>query len=74
MNWDPKFWRPREVVLLGPTASITPQPFFKRGVTAVMGVKITDPEKMLKVVSEAGGSGQLLSTCAKKTALVKGHV
>ena len=63
----------REIVLLGPTASITPQPFFKKGVTAVMGVKITDPKKMLQVVSEAGGTGQLLSTCAKKTALVKGH-
>jgi uncharacterized protein (DUF4213/DUF364 family) len=61
----------REVVLLGPTASIPPQPFFKRGVTAVMGVKVTDPEKMLKVISEAGGTRQLLSTCAKKTAIIK---
>jgi len=39
-----------------------------------MGIKITDSEKMLKVMSEAGGTRQLLSTCAKKTALVKGHV
>lgn len=62
----------REVILLGPTASVTPQPFFDRGVTAVMGVKITDSEKMLKVIGEAGGTRQLLSTCAKKTALVKG--
>jgi len=62
----------REVVLLGPTASVTPQPFFDRGVTAVMGVKITDSEKMLKVIGEAGGTRQLLSTCAKKTALVRG--
>ena len=62
----------REIVLLGPTASVTPQPFFDRGVTAVMGVKITDSEKMLKVIGEAGGTRQLLSTCAKKTALVRG--
>jgi len=61
----------RESVLLGPTASITPQPFFKKGATAVMGVKITDPQKMLQVVSEAGGTRQLLSTCAEKTAFLK---
>jgi uncharacterized protein (DUF4213/DUF364 family) len=61
----------REVVLLGPTASMVPQPLFKKGVTAVMGVKITDAEKMLRVVSESGGTRQLLSTCAKKTAFVR---
>ena len=61
----------REVVLLGPTASMVPQPLFKKGVTAVMGVKITDAKKMLRVVSESGGTQQLLSTCAKKTAFVR---
>jgi len=35
----------REPVLSGPTASITPQPFSKKGVTAVMGVRITHPTK-----------------------------
>jgi uncharacterized protein (DUF4213/DUF364 family) len=62
----------REVVLLGPTASMVPQPLFKKGVTAVMGVKIIDTKKMLRVVSESGGTQQLLSTCAKKTAFVRG--
>jgi len=61
----------REVVLLGPTASMVPQPLFRKGVTAVMGVKIIDAEKMLRVVSESGGTQQLLSTCAKKTAFVR---
>jgi uncharacterized protein (DUF4213/DUF364 family) len=62
----------REIVLLGPTASMTPQPFFEKGVTAVMGIRITDPTKMLKIVSEAGGTQQLLISCAKKTAFMKG--
>lgn len=61
----------REVVLLGPTASVVPQPFFEKGVTVVMGVKITDVKKMLRVISEAGGTKQLLSTCAEKTAFLK---
>jgi len=62
----------REIVLLGPTASMTPQPFFEKGVTAAMGIRITDPAKMLKIVSEAGGTRQLLILCAKKTAFMKG--
>ncbi len=61
----------REVVLLGPTASITPQPLFKLGATAVMGVRITDPGLMLRVVSEAGGTHQLLARCAEKTAFLR---
>jgi len=61
----------REVVLLGPTASVVPYPFFKRGVTAVMGIKITDPEKMLRIVGEAGGTRELLSACAEKTAFLR---
>ncbi|RJS75135.1 hypothetical protein CW712_05365 [Candidatus Bathyarchaeota archaeon] len=61
----------REVVLLGPTASVVPQPLFKRGITAVMGIRILNPEKMLRVISEAGGTKQLLSTCAEKIAFLK---
>jgi len=63
----------REVVLLGPTASVVPYPLFKKGVTAVMGIKITDPEKMLRIVSEAGGTRELLSSCAEKTAFLRGE-
>jgi hypothetical protein len=61
----------REVVLIGPTASFVPQPLFERGATAVMGVKIYDPQKMLQIVSQAGGARKLLKTCAKKTAILK---
>ncbi|MBN1134059.1 MAG: hypothetical protein JXA38_03940 [Methanosarcinaceae archaeon] len=56
----------RDVVLLGPTASMVPQPLFERGVTAVMGVKINDVDKMLKIVSEAGGTKDLHASCAEK--------
>ena len=45
----------REIVLLGPTASVIPYPLFERGITAVMGVRIKDPRMMLRVISEAGG-------------------
>ena len=61
----------REIVLLGPTASVIPHPLFKRGVTAVMGVRIKDPRAMLKVISEAGGTRQILATCAEKISFLK---
>ncbi|MFB0559865.1 MAG: Rossmann-like domain-containing protein [Candidatus Lokiarchaeia archaeon] len=61
----------REVVLIGPTASFIPQPLFERGATAVMGVNIYNPQKMLEVVSQAGGTRKLLKICAKKTAILK---
>lgn len=61
----------REFILLGPTASTVPDPLFKRGATAIMGARITNVDLMLKVVSEAGGTRRLLSSCAKKFAIIR---
>ena len=58
----------REVVLLGPTAPLYPEPFFEKGITAVMGTRIIDPRKMLTVVSEAGGTKKLHKYCGEKVA------
>lgn len=44
------------VALVGPTASMLPQPFFRRGVSLMGGVKITDADSALRVLGE-GGSG-----------------
>jgi len=46
----------REVVLVGPTASLYPEPFFRRGVTVMGGVRITDADQVMKILTE-GGSG-----------------
>ncbi|AKB26993.1 hypothetical protein MSSIT_0274 [Methanosarcina siciliae T4/M] len=58
----------REVVLLGPTAPLYPEPFFEKGITAVMGTRIIDPRTMLTVVSEAGGTKKLHKYCGEKVA------
>ena len=63
--------RAREVVLLGPTASMIPHPLFRKGITAVMGVKIRDPSVMMRIVSEAGGTRQMLVKCAEKISLLR---
>ncbi len=44
------------VAVVGPTASMMPQPFFKRGVSLMGGMSITDPDNMLRILTE-GGSG-----------------
>ncbi len=56
----------RDVVLVGPTASMYPETLFNHGVTVVGGVRITDSDTMLRVVSEAGGTRALLKSCARK--------
>ena len=61
----------REVILLGPSASLYPKPFFERGITAVMGTRIMDSKTMLTVVSEAGGTKKLHQYCGQKVAFRK---
>jgi len=56
----------REIILSGPTASMIPDPLFKRGVTAIGGVKINDADRMLKVLTEAGSGYALFKECANK--------
>ncbi len=59
----------REIILAGPTASAWPEPFFKRGVTVMGGIFVTDPDKLLQVVSE-GGSGYFFTGPAQKMAII----
>jgi len=61
----------REVAVAGPTASMLPDVLFEHGVTSVMGIAITNPGKMLRVIAQGGGTQQLLSTCAQKKAYFK---
>lgn len=53
----------REVALVGPTASTLPDPLFRNGVTAIGGIKITDGERILQVVSEGGGTPSFKGSC-----------
>ncbi|MDI6902603.1 MAG: DUF364 domain-containing protein [Methanocellales archaeon] len=55
-----------EVIVLGPTASMLPDPFFERGATIVAGIQITDPNAALDIISHAGGVHDLIGKCARK--------
>lgn len=45
-----------EIALIGPTASMLPDPLFDRGVRLVGGVWVKQPDELLDVLA-AGGSG-----------------
>lgn len=51
----------RTVIVVGPSASIIPDPLFRRGVDLIGGVIVTDPDKAMQVVAEGGGTPQLKS-------------
>jgi uncharacterized protein len=44
------------VIVVGPTASMLPGPFFRRGVSVLGGVMVNEADRVLDVIAE-GGSG-----------------
>lgn len=60
-----------EIAVVGPTASMLPEPLFDRGVKVVGGVWVKRPDELLEVLA-AGGSGyHFLNTLADKIVLKK---
>lgn len=57
--------------IIGPTASLLPDAFFKKGVNIMAGVKITDSDKMIKILKQGGSAYHLLKECSEKIAFVK---
>lgn len=51
----------KEIAIIGASAGILPDVLFERGVTLIGSVKVTNPEKMMQVVSEGGGTPALKS-------------
>ncbi len=55
-----------EIVVVGPTASVYPEPLFARGVTVMGGVRITDATRMINLIGEAGSGYDFFENCADK--------
>ncbi len=64
----------REVVLVGPTASLYPEPFFKRGVTVMGGVRITNSDQVMKILTEGGSGYDLFEKYADRIIIRSGAV
>jgi uncharacterized protein (DUF4213/DUF364 family) len=56
--------------MIGPTASMIPDAFFKRGVYVMAGVRISDPDLMIKILKQGGSAYHLLKECSEKIALI----
>lgn len=60
-----------QVVVLGPTASILPHAFLKRGVD-ILGVDtITNPDRMLDILAEGGSGYHLYGKSAEKVVITE---
>ena len=49
----------REIAVVGASASVFLDPLFRHGVTIVGGIEVLDPDKLLQIVAEGGGTPQL---------------
>jgi uncharacterized protein (DUF4213/DUF364 family) len=61
----------KRAAVIGPTASLIPDAFFRKGINVMAGVRITDPAQMLKILKQGGSAYHLLRNCAEKIAFVK---
>lgn len=61
----------KRAAIIGPTASMLPDAFFRRGVNVMAGVRILNPDLMLKILKQGGSAYHLLKECSQKIAFVK---
>lgn len=61
-----------QVIVTGPSGSIFPDVLFRHGVTIIGASKITKPELVFDLVSEAGMGYHLYRYCAQKICILKG--
>lgn len=66
----PHITKGKRTAIIGPTASMIPEAFFRRGVSVMAGVRITDPEKMSRILKQGGSAFHLLNECCEKIAFV----
>jgi len=59
-----------QIAVVGPTASMVPQPFFKRGVSLMGGTRIADPDNSLRVLAEGGSGRHIIGKFGVKVAFL----
>lgn len=58
-----------QVIITGPTASMLPDAFFRRGVTVLGGIMATAPDALLDIVAEAGSGYHFFGKSAERTVI-----
>lgn len=60
-----------QIVIVGPTASLLPDAFFKRGVDIIGGISVTNPDELLNLLAEAGSGYHFFGRSAERTVIKK---
>lgn len=55
-----------DIIVVGPTSSMLPEAFFRRGVRLVGGTLVTKPDELLHVLAEAGSGYHIYGRAAEK--------
>lgn len=55
-----------EIIVVGPTASMLPDAFFRRGVKSIGGITVTDPDGLLDTLAEAGSGYHFYGKSAER--------
>jgi len=63
--------RDAQVAVVGPTASMLPDAFFRRGVYAVGGVRVSDPDPLLDILAEGGSGYHFFGKAAEKVSMIR---
>ncbi len=61
----------KRTAIIGPTTSMIPDAFFKRGVGVMAGVRILNPHLMVNILKQGGSAYHLLKECSEKIAFVR---
>ena len=59
-----------QIIVTGPTASMLPDAFFKRGVTMLGGIRVTRPDEALDLISEAGSGYHFFGKSAERIVII----
>ncbi|NMA10665.1 MAG: Fis family transcriptional regulator, partial [Methanomicrobiales archaeon] len=59
------------IVVVGPTASMLPDAFFRRGVTMLGGDSVTRPDEVLDTIAEGGSGYHFFGKSAEKTTVCR---
>ncbi len=60
-----------EIIVVGPTASILPDAFFRRGIKKIGSVAVTKPDELLDILAEAGSGYHFYEKSASKIVIEK---
>lgn len=61
------------IILVGPTASMLPDAFYRRGVTSLGGIAVTKPDELLDVLCEAGSGYHFYGKSAERV-IIRNHI